>query len=100
MEPNNCPDRKYGTDSGEIPVNVFVKIREIVTAGFANDVDEVNQYPAVINKATDEAIDSLLLSLTNNIVIIKPEVAIISLTNKGNSPLTFVEIWNILIWKI
>ena len=30
-------------DKGEIPVNVLVNILAIVTAGFAKEVDEVNQ---------------------------------------------------------
>ena len=36
------------TNSIEIPVKVSVNILLNVTAGFAKDVDEVNQYPAVI----------------------------------------------------
>ena len=31
------------TDAGSIPAKVFENIREIVTAGFAKLVDEVNQ---------------------------------------------------------
>ena len=31
-----------------MPVNESVKVLAIATAGFANDVDEVNQYPADI----------------------------------------------------
>ena len=42
-------------DSGEIPVNVSVNVLARVTAVFANEVDDVNQYPAVINKATEIA---------------------------------------------
>jgi hypothetical protein len=32
-----------GTWDGEIPANVFDKARAIVMAGFANEVNEVNQ---------------------------------------------------------
>lgn len=32
--------------SGLIPVNVLVRDRAIDTAGFAKEVEEVNQYPA------------------------------------------------------
>ncbi len=32
-----------GADEGLIPENVFENVRAIVTAGFANDVEEVNQ---------------------------------------------------------
>jgi CPA2 family monovalent cation:H+ antiporter-2 len=36
-----------GTSSGRIPANVSVKARATVTAGFANDVEAVNQYADV-----------------------------------------------------
>ena len=35
--------RKPGTSAGRIPVNVSVSERASVTAGFANEVDDVNQ---------------------------------------------------------
>jgi len=35
--------KKYSIDSGEIPVNVLVKTLAMVIAGFAKDVEEVNQ---------------------------------------------------------
>ena len=73
-------------------MNVSVNIRAIVTAGFAKEVDEVNQYPAVINKATPIATECSSFFLINNIVNSKPEVARISLTKSGKSPRTFVEI--------
>ena len=41
-----------GTCSGAIPENVSVKERAIVTAGFAKDVDAVNQYAAAIYSPT------------------------------------------------
>ncbi len=34
---------KPGTEPGEMPAKVSEKTRPTVTAGFANDVDEVNQ---------------------------------------------------------
>ena len=68
-------------DSGEIPVNVSVNVLARVTAGFANEVDDVNQYPAVINKATEIATLDLLFFLTIKIVKINPNDAIISLKN-------------------
>ena len=37
-----------GTDDGEIPANVSERVLPMVIAGFANDVDEVNQYAAVM----------------------------------------------------
>ena len=65
-----------------MPVNVSVKILEIVTIGFANEVEEVNQYPAVINNATAIATELSSFFLTNSMVRIKPVVAIISLTKR------------------
>src|SRR5690606_8437933 len=44
--PASCAPMKGSADSGEIPANVSVKIRPTVTAGFANAVDDVNQYAA------------------------------------------------------
>src|SRR5580692_5908287 len=46
------PTRNGGTSSGRIPANVFVAARAIVTAGFANEVDAVNQYAAVMYAPT------------------------------------------------
>jgi hypothetical protein len=37
-----------GTSAGSIPENVSDKDRASVTAGFANEVDGVNQYAAVM----------------------------------------------------
>jgi hypothetical protein len=41
--PRSCAKMNAGTWDGEIPANVFDKALAIVMAGFANDVDEVNQ---------------------------------------------------------
>ena len=46
----HCAPMKLGTSESAIPVNVGVSTRASVTAGFANDVDDVNQYPAVMNR--------------------------------------------------
>jgi hypothetical protein len=37
-----------GTSPGRIPANVSVSARAKVTAGFAKDVDAVNQYAAAM----------------------------------------------------
>ena len=37
-----------GASAGRMPANVFVSDRASVTAGFANDVDAVNQYAPVM----------------------------------------------------
>ena len=78
--------KKYINDSGAIPVNVLVKTRAIVTAGLANEVEEVNQYPAVIKSETPIATEDSSFFRINNIVNIRPDVAITSLTNNGVSP--------------
>ncbi len=39
---------KAGADDGAIPAKVSDRLRAIVTAGFAKEVDAVNQYAAVM----------------------------------------------------
>ena len=46
---------KGSTDSGEIPAKVSLKTRPIVTAGLANEVDEVKKYAEPIQAATEIA---------------------------------------------
>ena len=46
--PSSCASTNPGTEAGEIPAKVLVNARPMVTAGFANEVDEVNQYAAPI----------------------------------------------------
>lgn len=41
-----------GTDSGAIPANESLKARAMDTAGFANDVEDVNQYAPPIHTPT------------------------------------------------
>ena len=43
MPPENCAAMNSGTSLGRMPANVSLNALAIVTAGFANDVDEVNQ---------------------------------------------------------
>src|SRR5579872_1431833 len=50
--PINCVMMKPGASAGLIPAKVSVNDRASVTAGFANDVDAVNQYAAVIYAPT------------------------------------------------
>lgn len=38
----------HGASAGRIPENVSVRERAMVTAGFAKDVDAVNQYAEVM----------------------------------------------------
>src|SRR5215469_453078 len=46
--PTNSAKIKLGTSAGRIPLNVFVADRAKATAGFAKEVDAVNQYAAVM----------------------------------------------------
>ena len=46
--PASCARIKPGMSTGLMPENVFVKPRANVTAGFAKDVEEVNQKAARI----------------------------------------------------
>jgi len=50
--PASCAPRKGITSAMRIPVKVLVNARASVTAGFANDVEEVNQYAAAMYAAT------------------------------------------------
>jgi hypothetical protein len=43
---------KAGVDSSAMPVNESVKLREIVIAGFANEVDEVKRIAPNIQSGT------------------------------------------------
>lgn len=47
-EPNICARINIEASIARIPVKVSVSAQAIVSAGLANDVDDVNQYPAVI----------------------------------------------------
>ena len=46
--PTNCATMNAGASVGAMPLNVLVNDRAIVTAGLANDVEAVNQYPALM----------------------------------------------------
>jgi len=46
--PKSWTMMKPGASLGRIPANVSLAERARVTAGFANDVDDVNQYAAVM----------------------------------------------------
>src|SRR5262249_32617826 len=50
--PTSCAATNPGTHEGAMPANVSVSDRATVTAGFANDVDDVNQYAAPMYDAT------------------------------------------------
>ena len=46
--PANCAAMNQGVSAGRIPAKVLVRERASVTAGFANDVEAVNQYADVM----------------------------------------------------
>src|SRR5262245_34487215 len=50
--PASCATMKSGTSAGRIPAKVSLAERARVTTGFANEVDAVNQYAAVMYAAT------------------------------------------------
>jgi hypothetical protein len=46
--PKSCATTNSGTSLGRIPAKVSLTDRAIVTAGFAKDVEDVNQYALVM----------------------------------------------------
>ena len=46
--PASCATMKPGASAGRIPAKVLLAALASVTAGFANEVDDVNQYAAVM----------------------------------------------------
>jgi len=46
--PRICATMNAGASAGRIPANVLLMLRASVIAGFANDVEDVNQYAAVM----------------------------------------------------
>ena len=56
--PASCAAMNPGASAGRIPANVSLAARASVTAGFANDVDEVNQYAAVMYAPTAKGVTS------------------------------------------
>ena len=47
--PRSCATMNIGTSSGAMPAKVAVNARAIVTAGFANEVEAVNQYASMLH---------------------------------------------------
>src|SRR5690242_7691064 len=77
--PQNCATRKPGTFAGLIPENVSLRERAIVTAGFAKDVEDVNQYADVMYAPTANGAISERNREQPQITHIKPNVATNSL---------------------
>ena len=78
------------TFSGLIPAKVSENILLIDAAGFANDVEDVNQYAAPIYAATDEA---KFLEDEIKIINTNPNVANTSLTKIFVPDLWLTENW-------
>ena len=58
-----------------MPENVLLKDRAIATAGFANEVEAVNQYAAVMYRPTSHGIDVRSKRRPARIVAIRPNAA-------------------------
>ena len=105
LAPINWKIIKGNIKSGFIPVKVSLNPLAKVTAGFAKDVEEVNQYPAEIYNPTAGPTARMLIFLTPRMVIMRPNVAINSLKYIFNPLLSFAEIWrgskpNIILAKM
>ena len=70
---------KPDTSEGRMPENVLVRDRAIVTAGFANDVEAVNQYAPVMYAPTANGTASDPTLLQPQITESSPNVAMNSL---------------------
>ena len=46
--PRTWATTNAGADDGSMPANVSLSVRPAVTAGLANDVEDVNQYAAAM----------------------------------------------------
>ena len=77
--PTNWAKTNQSAESGEIAEGASEKILPTVTAGLANEVDEVKMWPANIHAATDAATSCVLSNLTRSrIKSTSPQVATIS----------------------
>jgi hypothetical protein len=79
MAPVNSAAIKAGASVGRMPENVFETVRASVTAGLANDVDDVNQYAAVMYAPTANGTAPARSREHPHITAIKPNVATNSL---------------------
>jgi hypothetical protein len=70
---------KPGASAGRIPANVFVNALATVTAGFANEVDAVNQYAPVMYAPTANGTAELRRRETPQMMLSSPNVATNSL---------------------
>src|SRR5262245_51189875 len=79
--PVNCISMNPGASFGRMPANVSVRHRARVTAGFANDVEAVNQYAAVMYAPTANGTDAIRAREHPQMTESKPNAAMNSLNN-------------------
>src|SRR5882724_6098053 len=79
--PMNCERMKAGTFPRPMPANVAVKPRAKVTAGFANEVDAVNQYAAAMYAPIANGAAQARLASIDSKRKTRPNVAITSLNH-------------------
>ena len=80
------------TDVGAMPAKVSVMDRPIVTAGFANEVDDVHQYAAPIQAPTAAGVYRARPVMAKaKITITRPAVATSSDVSKAAPPRTCVD---------
>ena len=91
VAPTTCATMNPGASWGRIPAKVFVKERAMVTAGFANDVDAVNQYAAVMYAPTANGTASDRRLEHPQITPMRPNVAVTSLSSCGAPLRTWVD---------
>src|SRR5438067_291586 len=74
-----------------MPAKVSVNARASVTAGFANDVDAVNQYAAAMYAATANGVALDRLRVHDSTTRTRPNVATASLSQRPALALAFAE---------
>src|SRR5262249_12563248 len=79
--PSSCAAMKLGASVGRIPANVSLAERASVTAGLANEVDEVNQYADVMYAATANGVIAGRERTVPQMVASRPKVAMTSLAS-------------------
>ena len=88
--PNIWAAMNAGTSTGRIPAKVSDRARAIVMAGFAKDVEAVNQYAAPIHAGTRHA--ACLGFAHDNTTVIRPADATVSESNCPSPALACVPV--------
>ena len=91
-KPMICITTNIGTDAGAMPAKESLKLRAMVTAGFASEVDDVNQYAPPIHTPTATGTESARGPLeTRKMTSRSPTVATTSPSQILPPSLTFVD---------